>query len=174
VGEWDAHIREGRVTTYDPLTLYGALLSAGAIITGFCGTFLSFRIQREASYYRQPAVDFATGSGKDVFVNLTHFSSGFLLLSLASLGACIFGVVFPLLGLAGVIWFLARAGAAVAGVIGSLVLLVSYFVDELVHYRILSSRLANDAREWGREWIVVCIGIAVAAGAAVLVVAVLA
>ena len=40
---------------------FAEVLSAGAILCGFCGTFLSFRIQREAGYYRQVAIDFHSG-----------------------------------------------------------------------------------------------------------------
>ena len=152
----------------DPMALYESLLGAGAILAGFCGTFLAFKIQREAGYFRQPVADFSSGRAKDVHVNLTHFSSSFLLLGLASVAACIFGVVFPLLGLAGVDGVLGWADVAVGGVIGTLVLLAAYFIDELVHYRILSGRLAGDAREWGREWVIVAGGIALAVAAAFL------
>lgn len=69
----------------DPMSLYSSLLSAGAILAGFCGTFLAFRIQREANYYRQPALDFATGEARDVPIGLTHFTSGLLLLGIASI-----------------------------------------------------------------------------------------
>jgi hypothetical protein len=159
----------GAVMRSDPVGLYSSLLSAGAILAGFCGTFLAFRIQREANYYRQPALDFDTGRARDVYVGLTHFTSGFLLLGMASICTCVFGVVFPLLVLAGSDWFLDHTRVAVAGVVGGLVLLVAYFVNELIHYRVLSSRLVGDAREWGREWIVVVLGIAVAAAMAVCV-----
>jgi hypothetical protein len=30
---------------------FGAVVDAGAILAGFCSTFLVFRIQREANYY---------------------------------------------------------------------------------------------------------------------------
>ena len=56
-------------------SFYTATLSAGAILTGFCGTFLSFRLQREANYYRQVALDFETREARDVFVDLTHFTA---------------------------------------------------------------------------------------------------
>jgi hypothetical protein len=138
---------------------FGAALSAGAILSGFCGTFLAFRIQREASYYRQAAVDFHEGTGKDIFVGLTHFSSAFLLLVLATLFSGTFGFVFPLLALYGSRWFVFHAGLVVGGMIASLLLIAAYFVDELIHYRIISGRLAHDASEWKREWWVVTIGI---------------
>ena len=57
----------------DPQGFYTAVLTAGAILTGFAGTFLQFRIQREASYHRQPAVSFEEANAKDVFIGLTHF-----------------------------------------------------------------------------------------------------
>ena len=140
-------------------SFFGAVLSAGAILSGFCGTFLAFRIQREASYYRQPAVDFHEGMGKDIFIGLTHFSSAFLLLVLATVCSGTFGFVFPLLALYGSQWFASHAGLVVGGIIASLLLIAAYFVGELIHYRIISSRLAHDASEWKREWWVVAIGI---------------
>jgi hypothetical protein len=86
--------------TADLQAFFAASLSAGAILTGFCGTFLSFRIQREANYCRQPVLDFQSGTAKDVCIGLSHFSSSFLLLILASLLAVAFGFVSPLLALA--------------------------------------------------------------------------
>ena len=67
------------------------MLTAGAILSGFCGTFLAFRIQREAAYYRQPAVDYHGNKGKDVYIGLTHFTSAFLLLALATVCSVTFG-----------------------------------------------------------------------------------
>jgi hypothetical protein len=42
--------------------------------------------------------------------------------------------------------------------IGGLLLIGAYFLDELVHYEILR-KLGSDRREWRREWWVVGIGI---------------
>jgi hypothetical protein len=39
-------------SNYD--AFYTSVVSAGAILTGLAGTFLQFRIGREASYYQQP------------------------------------------------------------------------------------------------------------------------
>ena len=135
----------------DPRAFFESVLTAGAILSGFSGTFLSFRIQREASYYRQGAVDFTTGQGRDVYLGLTHFSSSFLLIILATITALICGFVIPLLALAGIGWALLATNLVVAGLMATLVLIGGYFVDELVHYEILSTRLINDAREWGKE-----------------------
>jgi hypothetical protein len=148
--------------TFDPNVFFPAALSAGAILSGFCGTFLAFRIQREASYYRQAAFDFQTGEAKDIFIGLTHFSSAFLLLVLATMCSAVFGFVFPLLALYGSSWFGGHAGLVVGGMIGSLVLLLAYFADELIHYRIISGRLARDASEWKKEWWIVVLGISAA------------
>ncbi len=153
----------------DPVAVNGAILAAGAILTGFCGSFLSFKLQREANYYRQPAVDFESEEAKDIVVDLTHFTSGFLLLILASLASSIFGVVFPLMGILEIGWFAVHPEVSVAGIVGSGVLSAAYFTNELIHYRILSSRLANDAWEWGREWITVVFGIVIATGSALLI-----
>lgn len=67
-----------------------------------------------------------------------------------------FGVLFPLFALAGSAWISARPEIVVAGVVATLVLILAYFLDELVHYKILSNKLINDVHEWGAErWIVV-------------------
>jgi hypothetical protein len=144
---------------------FSSVLSAGAILSGFCGTFLVFRLQREATYYRQPVVDYVKEKGKDVFIGKTHFSSAFLLLLLATLCSATFGFVFPLLALSGSTWIVARPGLVVGGVIGALLLVGAYFLDELIHYEILK-KLPSDSREWKREWWVVLLG-AVLAGVSV-------
>ncbi|NJC00235.1 hypothetical protein GGR63_000122 [Xanthomonas sp. 3272] len=127
---------------------FSASLAAGAILTGFCGTFLSFRIQREASYYRQPAVDFRTGKGRDVFIGLSHFTSSFLLLAVATLLAIVFGFALPLLALYGLN---VSRQAVVIGILNSLLFVCAYFVCEMVHYGILNRRLLHDRAEWGRS-----------------------
>jgi hypothetical protein len=109
----------------------GASLSTGAILAGFCGTFLSFRIQREAGYYRQ-----ASGKGADNYIGLTHFTASLALLLMATIFTTVFGIVLPLLALSGFHSSM-RPGIIVGGLIGSVVLLAAYFVAELVHYRIL-------------------------------------
>jgi hypothetical protein len=125
-----------------------ACLAAGAILTGFCGTFLSFRIQREANYYRQPVVDYHEGKGRDVYLGLSHFSSAFLLLIFGSLFAVIFGFILPLIALNG-----ARIPhqLIVAGMVGAVIFIAGYFACELVHYGVLSRRLLNDRHEWGQS-----------------------
>ena len=141
---------------------FSAALSAGAILSGFCGTFLAFRLQREASYYRQVALDFGRRKAKDVPIGLTRFTSALLLLVLATMFAAVFGFVFPLLALRHYSWFGDRAGYVVGGVIASLILLFAYFADELFHYRIIFKRLAPDVHDWKREWWIVALGISVA------------
>jgi hypothetical protein len=140
-------------------SFFETVLNAGAILSGFCATFLAFRIQREAAYYRQAAVDFREGKGKDVFIGLTHFTSPFLLLLLATVCSAIFGFVFPLLALSGSAWVVSRPRLVVGGMFAALMLIGAYFLDELVHYRILSGGLVNDAREWKVEWWIVIVGI---------------
>jgi len=142
----------------NPEVFFGSLLSAGAILSGFCATFLVFRIQREAAYYRQPVVDYSEEKGKDVYIGLTHFTSAFLLLVLATVCSATFGFVFPLLALNGSTWISDRPGLVVGGMIAALLLIGAYFVDELVHYQILRN-LRNDASEWKREWWVIAGGI---------------
>lgn len=130
---------------------FSSALSAGAILTGFCGTFLSFRIQREANYHRQPAVDFRSGLGRDVYIGGSHFSSGFLMLILASLVTMTFGFILPLLALSGTMSEVISVRVVSGGLLSGLVLICGYFVVELRHYRILSNRLISDGAEWGRQ-----------------------
>lgn len=148
------------------ISLYAALLSAGAILTGFCGTFLSFRIQREANYFRQPAVDLKTGQGGDVFIGLSHFTSSFLVLIIATLLAVIFGFISPLLSLVGVPL---QPRIIAAGMVASVICVLGYFTCEMVHYGVLNRRLLNDRHEWGRSWGVVTITFLLAILAMVLV-----
>lgn len=124
---------------------YGSSLTAGSILIGFCGVFLAFRIQRESSYYRQPAVDFTSGRGKDIYLGLTHFTSSLLLILLATLSSFIFGLVFPLLGLLGI---MVTPIIIFDGIISSVVFSISYFVAELVHYGLFRGILVGDRLEW--------------------------
>jgi hypothetical protein len=106
---------------------FQSVLTAGAIISGFCGSFLVFRIQREAEYYRVPRKHW----------NQQHFTPSLLLLSVATIGAFIFGVCLPLLALAKACAPLCLRPLIAAGLIWSVFTLGAYIVDELVHYRIL-------------------------------------
>ena len=148
----------------DASIFFSASLAAGAILTGFCGTFLSFRIQREANYYRQPAVDANTKQGCDVYLGLSHFTSSFLLLIVATLLSVIFGFVLPLLALYGL--DISRQ-AVVIGIVNSLIFVCSYFVCEMVHYGILNRRLLNDASEWGKSRTLVALTAVISVAASV-------
>jgi len=141
----------------EQMSFFEAVINAGAILAGFCSTFLAFRIQRESGYYRQPAVNFETAEAKDVHIGLTHFTSAFFLIISASAVSILFGFLIPLLGLAGVESLFISPAWVVAGLIASVVLLAGYFVDEMLHYRILSSKLLNDAREWKNELVIVLV-----------------
>lgn len=131
------------------VTFFSAVISAGAIIAGFCASFLSFRIQREAAYFRQPVSSSSPDRGKDSYVGLTHFTSSMLLLLFATVLSLLFGVVLPLFALGG---FRppVRVAVVVAGVVSSLVVLIGYFADEIVHYRIYQV-LPSDRREWKKR-----------------------
>lgn len=146
-----------------PIEFYRSVIGAGAILTGFCGTFLSFRIQREAGYFRQPATSFEEGKARDVYIGLTHFTSSFFLLILASLCSMFFGFLFPLLALLGDACALVTPRVIAGGLIATLVLLTFYFFDELLHYQIVGESLAQDAREWGREIPLVIVALVLAA-----------
>jgi len=148
---------------------YGAVLAAGAILTGFSGSFLQFRIQRESNYYRQPAVSYDEQKGRDVFIGLSHFSGSFFLIICAVVLEMIFGFCLPLLALANAKLSATNPKTIVAGLIAALIFLVGYFLAELVHYEILSVNLLNDRQEWGRQWPVVIATFVVALLAAVSV-----
>jgi hypothetical protein len=151
----------------DSQTFYEAVLSAGAILTGFSGTFLQFRIQREANYYKQPVTSYVKGAtegkAQDAYIGLTHFTDAFLLIIAATLMAVAFGFVFPLLGLAEMAPPFVSRKFITAGLPSTLFTLGGYFLTELIHYRILSTRLLHDIAEFQREWPGVFIGLGGAA-----------
>jgi hypothetical protein len=118
------------------------MIAAGAIVAGFCATFLQFRLQREATYYRK---------GKQLF------SSSFLLIILATLMALFFGVVLPLIRLSGIGQNLIRVQSVVAGLLDSIILLLFYFLDEFIHYNIFPI----ERKDWHRELPVVVAAMAV-------------
>lgn len=122
---------------------FQSVIAAGAIIAGFCGSFLVFRIQREADYYRNPSQG---------HLGQQLFSSSFLLIILSTLIAAISGLVIPLIGLASKGGNFISPKVVVAGVLASLVILAGYFLDELVHYRIVWRNWRKDLENWQREW----------------------
>lgn len=126
---------------------YGAALTAGSILSGFFGTFLSFRIQREASYYRQPALDFNSRRAKDIFVDLSRFPVSLALLLLSMFCSTVWGVVLPLVALAGLELPILWPPNVLAGIIASIVLVAGYFYLEMFHY----GMLRRNGAEWGRE-----------------------
>jgi hypothetical protein len=150
------------------MAFFESIIGAGAILCGFCGTFLAFRIQREANYYRQPIADFESGRAKDVLVGLTHFSGPFLLLVVGSVCATLFGFLLPLIALGGAEWIRSRPNLVVGGLVATLVLIVAYFWVELIHYRIVGSKLEYDSAEWKREKPIVVGGAFVAVLCAIL------
>ena len=79
---------------------YVAVLTAGTLLTGFSGTFLTFRIQREANYYRQPALSYDQEDARDIFIGLSHFTSSFLLIICSVVLDIVFGFLLPLVALA--------------------------------------------------------------------------
>jgi uncharacterized BrkB/YihY/UPF0761 family membrane protein len=128
---------------------YTAVLTAGPILTGFSGSFLQFRIQREAGYYRQPSPD-----GRDNALNLTHFTASFLLIICCTMLALIFGFLLPLAHIGGLLRLPSR-GIVVSGLFASMAFLIGYFVSEMIHYDIRPNKLKNDAIEWQRQrWII--------------------
>ena len=137
--------------TPEEQTFFSAALSAGAILTGFCGTFLSFRIQREANYHRQPALSYEENDAKDVHIGLSHFTSSFLILLIASLTTMAFGFVLPLIALSGIMGDVVTVRMVTGGLVSALVLIAGYFLVEMRHYHILSNKLIHDRKEWGRQ-----------------------
>jgi len=152
-----------------PKDFYTAVLAAGAILTGFSGSFLQFRIQRESNYYRQPAISYEQNKGRDVLIGLSHFSGAFFLIICAVVLEMIFGFCLPLLALANINLSAADPKTIAAGLIAALIFLLGYFAAELVHYEILNVNLISDRREWGREWPLVISTFVVALIAAIAV-----
>jgi len=144
------------------MPFFESIIGAGAVLSGFCGAFLAFRIQRESNYYRQPAVSFELGEGKDVFIGRTCFSPAFKLLLFTTCCSSAFGFLLPLLGLAGWTWIAAKQRLVVAGLIGTVLLIGTYFLAELVHYQILNARLLRGKRKKGDESRVVYGGLVIA------------
>jgi hypothetical protein len=144
---------------------YEAALTAGAILSGFNGTFMAFRIQREANYYRQPVLDFQEAQGKDVWLGLSRFNSSLLLIILGTLCSMIFGVFWPLAALAHCHLFMSGPAPILAGIVASGTLVAAYFLDEIIHYEILKLSwpgFRSDLRSWRREWWIVVVGILLA------------
>jgi hypothetical protein len=126
------------------IKFFESVIAAGAIIAGFCGSFLVFRIQREADFYRNPS---------DGELGQQYFSSSFLLIILATLLALISGVVLPLFYLSGVRINWLNPKVVVGGLLAAMVMLIGYFVNELVHYRIIGRNWGKDKEDgWRREW----------------------
>jgi hypothetical protein len=140
---------------------YEGALTAGAILTGFNGTFLTFRIQREASYHRQPVTVFIEaadcGKGQDALIGLSRFNSSFFLIILGTVCSFAFGVLLPLVALANWDRVTHSPSLIFGGILASGVLVTGYFVDEMIHYRILLNwrKFRADVGQWKHEWIVV-------------------
>jgi hypothetical protein len=147
----------------DSQTFYATVLSAGAILTGFSGTFLQFRIQREANYYRQPVLSYVegkmAGEAQDVYIGLTHFTGAFLLIIISTLMSMAFGLVFPLLALVEMTPQFVNPKFIALGLLSTLSPLVGYFLTELIHYDILTTRLVHDISEFRRELPGVIVGL---------------
>jgi len=127
------------------------VIAAGAIIAGFCSTFLAFRIQRESSYYRQPDLSKKEG-GVDIYIGLTHFTPSFLLIILSAVFSILCGFLIPLFGIAGFSGGLVTPSFVISGLVAGLILLCGYFLDELVHYEIVLKSWRTEKWEWDREW----------------------
>lgn len=139
---------------HDLEVFYQAALTAGAILSGFIGTFLNFRIQREADYFRSPGSDIG---------GQQHFTSSFFLIIVSAACSVVFGVVLPLFALAkGNLRYAVSPATILSGIVAALVIAGAYFFDELIHYQILFTRdgakwrFNPDRKGWKSElWIVV-------------------
>jgi hypothetical protein len=151
------------MTPDETRTFYEAAITASAILSGFNGTFLSFRIQREANYYRQPVLDFKEKRGVDAGIGLSQFNSSLLLIILGTLCSMMFGVFMPLAALSRWGRYTPNPALILAGIVASGVLVMAYFFNELIHYKILKwSRLSCDLKGWGYEWLIVISGVLLA------------
>jgi len=118
------------------LDFFTSAIQAGAILAGFCGTFLAFRIQREAEFYRTPEKSYKQ----------QWFSIAFILIIFGTLVSVIFGVVFPLLKLANICPSISPS-VVVGGFFAAIILIAGYFLVELLHYHLFD----RFDREWQRE-----------------------
>lgn len=141
---------------------FADVIAAGAILGGFAATFLVFRIQREADYYRNPS------QGK---INQQQFTSSFALILLATVVTIAVGVVAPLLTLVHLKPRWITPPVVVGGLFAGLALMAGYFFDELVHYRIVLRYWRAEYTEWRREWPIMVISFLIAVALFVLVVA---
>jgi hypothetical protein len=147
-------------------SFYQAALTAGAILSGFNGSFISFRIQREANYYRLPAYWYnekaqegeAKWVGDSVDIRQSHFTTSFFLIILGTICSMWFGVWLPLSVLAG--RRDPRPAMTLAGLAASAVLVMAYFLDELIHYEILTFKWSGRIRDL--ECLIVISGILLA------------
>jgi sterol desaturase/sphingolipid hydroxylase (fatty acid hydroxylase superfamily) len=122
----------------DLTTFFQNVIQAGSILAGFSATFLAFRIGREAEYYRSPE-----GNTRDQ----QHFTSSFLLIILATAAALVSGFLLPLFFLAGMRGRCLHPRVIVAGLLATVILLCGYFMNELLHYRLLK----NIDTDWRAE-----------------------
>jgi hypothetical protein len=122
------------------------IIGSGAILAGFCATFLVFRIQREADFYR------TANDPKGTERNEQHFTSSFLLIIFGTLAALCGGFLIPLLFLAGVQCFLLSPRVSVAALLASTVLIAGYVCNELVHYHI-TEKADPDWRAEKKVWL---------------------
>jgi len=150
---------------FEAQTFYPAVLAAGAILMGFCGTFLAFRIQREADYYRQAVPE----RRRDKYIGLTHFTSSLVLLLLAAASAMVFGFIIPLFTLSGILSTGLNARIVVGGLTATSVLIAGYFTNELVHYHVFRVHLVNDKAEWRRELPVLAVTLLLGIGLLLLI-----
>jgi hypothetical protein len=140
----------------DTKSFIEAALTAGSILTGFVGTFLNFRIQREASYYRSP---------ENPNTDQQHFGASFFLIIFAAVSSAIFGVALPLFALMPGHYFVIQPEMILAGILGSIVIVIAYFFAELFHYRIIFKQyngkwIFNPDREgWRREFLIVALAL---------------
>jgi hypothetical protein len=66
--------------------------------------------------------------------------------------AVTFGFVFPLLGLANMAPPFLGQKFVTVGLLSTLFPLLSYFLTEMIHYRILGNRLLHGIKELRKEW----------------------
>ena len=129
---------------------YMAALTAGSILSGFIGTFLNFRIQREANYYRQPVPDFDSEQARDVFINRSRFPLSLVLILLGAVCSITCGVFLPLAALARWVQLTVTPASILAGLVAATILVAAYFFAEMFHY----GMLRINRPEWSREgWI---------------------
>lgn len=130
---------------------FSEVIGAGAILTGLCGTFFAFRIQRESTFYSQPYRK-KDGTWEVSLIDRTHCTAPFRLLCWAFFASLCFGLCIPLLGMVGIKHPLVTPFVVTVGLFVAIILLIFYVLAELLHYHLFkcNSKITEEKTEEDR------------------------